>query len=123
MADRADAADALGDQRHLEEHAAFAELLEAAELVDVKDRLFHLALVVEVHADLGVPFDAGYGLNHYFLCHTSPSMPVQEFALDLGHAAVRQLGEHVEDRIRARRAAGQVDVHRHDRVDRAGSPA
>ena len=82
MADRADAADALGDQRHLEEHAAFAELLEAAELVDVEDRPLDLALVVQVHGDLGVPLDAGYGLNHDFLCHTSLlAMPVQEFAL------------------------------------------
>ena len=57
MADRADAADALGDQRHLEEHPAFAELLEAAELVDVENRFLDLTLVIQMDCDLGVPFD------------------------------------------------------------------
>ena len=69
MADRADAADALGDQRHLEEHPAFAELLEAAELVDVEDRLLDLALVVQMDDDLGVAFDARDGLDDDFLAH------------------------------------------------------
>ena len=42
VADRADAADAGGDDRHLAEGAALAELLEAAELGDVEAGVGHL---------------------------------------------------------------------------------
>ena len=59
MADRADAADARHDRRHLVERAALAELLEAAELGDVEVGVGDLAGVVEVDGDLGVALDAG----------------------------------------------------------------
>ena len=59
VADRADAAGAGGDRRHLPEHPALAELLEAAELDDVELGVADLAVVVEEDADLGVTLDAG----------------------------------------------------------------
>jgi len=67
MADRADAADALGDLGHFEVGAAFAELFQAAELVHVQEGLLDLAPVVEVDRDAGVALDAGDGFNGYFL--------------------------------------------------------
>ena len=72
MADRANAADALGDQRHLEEHAPFAELLEAAEFVDVENGPLHLARIVQVHTHFGVTLDTRHGLDHNLLSHCSP---------------------------------------------------
>ena len=45
------------------ERAAFAELLEAAELGDVEVRVLDLALLVQVDRDLGVAFDAGDGID------------------------------------------------------------
>ena len=51
-------------RRHLGERPAFAEFLEAAELGDVKVRVFDAAIVVEVQRDLGVPFDAGHRVDH-----------------------------------------------------------
>ena len=52
VADRADAADARGDRRHLVERPALAELLEAAQLRDVERRVGDLAVVVEMDRDL-----------------------------------------------------------------------
>ena len=60
VADRADAADSFGDQRHLVKHPAFTEFLEAAEFVDVKPRLRNVARVVKVDGDFRVTFDAGH---------------------------------------------------------------
>ncbi len=70
MADRANAADARGDGGHFEIHAAFAELFEAAEFVDVQVGVFDRAIIVQVDGDLGVAFDAGYGFNRDFLCQS-----------------------------------------------------
>ena len=63
VADRTDAADARGDARHFGEGPAFAELLEAAELDHVEARVGHVAIVIELERDLGVPLDAGHGLD------------------------------------------------------------
>ena len=58
VADRADAADARHQRRHLVKRAALAQLLEAAELGDVKAGFLDPAIVVQVKRDLGVAFDA-----------------------------------------------------------------
>ncbi len=59
MADRADAADARHQRRHLVKRAAFAKLLEAAELRDVKSRVLDASVFVQMKRDLGVALDAG----------------------------------------------------------------
>ena len=61
VADRADAADAGRDLGHLVVHPALAELLEAPELLHVKERAVHLTRIVQMDGDLGVPLDAGHG--------------------------------------------------------------
>ena len=72
VADRADAADARHQRRHLVERPAFAELFEAAELGHVKAGVLDAAIFVEVERDLGVPFDAGDRIDHdAFSCFTS----------------------------------------------------
>ena len=58
VADRADAADARHQRRHLVKRPAFAQLLEAAELGDVKAGFFDPAVFVQVKRDLGMAFDA-----------------------------------------------------------------
>ena len=59
VADRADAADARGDGRHLVVRAALGELLEAAHLRDVELRAGDLAVVVQMDGDLGVALRCG----------------------------------------------------------------
>ena len=63
MADRADAADARGDGRHLVIGPALGEFLEAAHLGDVELRFGDAARVVQEDIDLGVAFDAGDGVE------------------------------------------------------------
>ena len=58
--DRADAADARRECRHLVERPALGELLEAAHLGYMKVRVLHLALGVQLDRDLAVSFEAGY---------------------------------------------------------------
>ena len=60
MTDRADAADAGGNGRHLPEGSADAEGLETAELLHLQAGFRHLAGIVQADADAGVTFDAGY---------------------------------------------------------------
>ena len=59
MADRADAADARHQRRHLVKRTALAELLEAAELGDVEARVLDPPVFVQMQRDLGMAFDAG----------------------------------------------------------------
>jgi hypothetical protein len=63
MADRANAADARGDRRHLVEGPPLGEFLEAANLRDVERRLGDLAFVVKMDRDLGVTLDARDGVD------------------------------------------------------------
>ena len=63
VADRADAADALGDAGHFGVGPAFAEFLEAAKFDDVELGVGHVAGVVHENADLGVALDAGHRIN------------------------------------------------------------
>ena len=63
MAYRADAAQALDDDRHLPVQPPVDETLEAAELDDVQPRLVHLVVAVEVNCHLAVSFDAGHRRN------------------------------------------------------------
>ena len=58
MADRTNAADARHQGWHLIKRTAFAQLLEAAKLCDVKPGILNAAVFVEVKRDLGMPFDA-----------------------------------------------------------------
>ena len=71
---RADAADARHQRRHFVERPSFAELFEAAELGHVEVRILHLALVVELNRDLGVPFDAGDGIDDDWFASRSPRL-------------------------------------------------
>ena len=71
---RADAADAVGEQRHLFHRAADAEPLEAAQLGDLEVGVGHVALVVQEDLDLAVAFQAGDGIDRDSLCHVTPSL-------------------------------------------------
>ena len=59
VADRADAAEPLDEDRGLPVGPALDEALEAAELDDVEAGLGHLAGVVELDGDLAVALDPG----------------------------------------------------------------
>jgi len=63
VADGTDAADARGDPGHLVERPAFGELLEAANLRDMKLGARHLAVFAEMNRDLGMAFDASYRID------------------------------------------------------------
>jgi hypothetical protein len=63
VADRADAAQPLHDDRHLPVGPAEDEPLEAAELDDVQPRLRPPRALVHVDGDLAVPLDAGQRLD------------------------------------------------------------
>ena len=109
MADRADAADARGDRRHLVKRPAFGELLEAAHLGDVELRVGDLARVVEIDRDLGVAFDARtcgivtvfmvgllvHGVARFVaICRPTRTSLWSQFR----HAALHQLSQHEQDR-------------------------
>ena len=80
MRDRADAADARHQAGHLVERPALAEALEAAHLRDVKVRVLHLALVVELDGDLAVAFKARYRIDGDGLAHKSCSESLERSA-------------------------------------------
>ena len=75
MADGTDAADARGNARHFVEWPAFGELLEAADLRDLKIRIGHFAIVVQLDGDLGVAFNAAYRFNRDRLHENSFGSP------------------------------------------------
>ena len=56
---RADAADAVGDHRHLLGLPADAELLEAAQLRNLEVGFGDIAVIVEEDLDAAVPFQPG----------------------------------------------------------------
>jgi hypothetical protein len=73
MADRADAADARGDEGISKTMRPSQNFSKAAEFVDVHVGPLDLAGIVHVDGDLGVAFNPGYGFNRYFLCcHSLP---------------------------------------------------
>ena len=78
--------------------------------------------VVEVDGDLGVPLDAGHGVDDDLAGH---SLGLQ-FSAEAGavrgvrHAPLQQLDERAVDEVGRRRAAGQEDVDLDDLVDRHG---
>ena len=49
--------------RHFVEWPAFAELLEAAKLSNVKARIFHSPLFIQMQCDFGMALDAGYWVD------------------------------------------------------------
>src|SRR5579864_4682741 len=63
MAHREDSANARHERWHLGKRPAFAEFFEAAELRDVKLRVVHLALLVQVQRDFRVALDAGHRVD------------------------------------------------------------
>ena len=91
MRDRADAADARHEAGHFVERAAFAEALKTADLRDVKVRVFHLTLAVELDGDLAVAFKAGYRIDGDGLAHNSSSKAGQR--RNIQRPAVHQRGE------------------------------
>ena len=74
--DRANAADARHQARHLVERAAFGELLKAAHLRHVEVRVLHLALAVQLDGDLAVSFQARYGIDGDRLAHKLTASPI-----------------------------------------------
>src|ERR1700755_1442694 len=69
MRDGADPADVRRQGRHLIEGAALRELLEPTHLRNMKLRVFHLALRVQIDRDLAVSFEAGYRIDRGGLAH------------------------------------------------------
>ena len=63
VADRADAADARHESRHLGEGPTLAKLLKPAKLRHVKAGVFDAAMIVEMQGNLRVPFDPGYRID------------------------------------------------------------
>src|SRR5271165_4568091 len=63
VADGANAADARGDPRHLVKWAALRELFKTADLCHLEPRVSHVARVVQLNGDLGVPFETAYRFN------------------------------------------------------------
>ena len=68
----ADAADAVGDARHLLGRPADAELLEAAQLRDLEVGVRDVALSFEEDLDLAVTFEARDGINGDLLHRAAP---------------------------------------------------
>lgn len=71
----ADAADAVGDARHLFGRAADAELLEAAQFGDLEVGIGHVARFVEEDLDFAVPFQPGDGVDGN-AGHDAPPWPL-----------------------------------------------
>ena len=71
MAHRTDAADPRRDAGHFIVGTALAEFFKAAKLHDMELGVGDVAFIVEKDADLGVPFDAGHGINEDAFCHDS----------------------------------------------------
>ncbi len=69
-----DAADAVGDARHLFRGPPHAELLEAAQFGDLEVGVGDIALVVEEDLDLAVSFQAGDGIDSDAF-HNTASLP------------------------------------------------
>ena len=99
VAHRADAADARHEAGHFVERAPLADLFEAPELGDVELGRFHRARIVQIDGDLGVPFDAGHGMNHDAFGHLSKP------PLRRRRAAFQQAHDKFVNRFRRRRAA------------------
>src|SRR5580704_16306544 len=71
--DRADAADARSQARHLVERPALREFFEATYLGYMKVRVFYFALRVQLDRDLAMSFEAGYRVDRDGLRHNSNS--------------------------------------------------
>ena len=95
MAYRADAADALHDERQLVERAALAELLEAAKLRKVKAGVLDVPLVIQVNCYFRVPLDAGYRRYYDILLHRL--LLLSEPVSDLRHTPLQQLAYNFMD--------------------------
>ena len=89
VADRADAADAGHERRHLVERAALAQLLEAAQLRDVELGVAHAARVVELQGDPGVTLDAGDRVDRrwWSACRSHRPKRVEPFTTGMRPAA------------------------------------
>ena len=112
VAHRADAAGAAGQRGHFAERPAFAEFLESAELGDVKLRVLHFAIVIELDGDLRVALDAGYGVDEN-LFWTWGLCSEMGFAGEIGHPAREQFRQDKVDGVSLRRASGDEQVHLH----------
>ena len=107
VAHRTDAAGTRRDLGHFVEHPPFAELLEATELLDVEEGILHLALIIQMYRNLGVPFDSGHRRNRNFLCHRLPPKAptltihpiLQDVAFQLGRTSRQQLGQNKPDGV------------------------
>ena len=119
VADRADAANARGDRRHLVERAALDEFFESADLGDVQLRIGDDSLVIEVDVDFGVSLDAGDGINGDFP-HGRSRLSKFHFRTQIRHAPFEELVEHKGDGFGRGRAAGYMEVDFDALVNRHG---
>ncbi len=105
MADRADAAETLDDDRHLPQKPTVDEAFKAAEFDDVKARFLDLIVGAHVDRHLAVSFDAGdgrnldqAGLSHARLLSVEPDV--------MGVEAVKPPGEQTDERVVDQHADG-----------------
>ncbi len=119
MAHRANAAGASGQRRHFAEGAAFAEFFESAELGDVELRVLHFTIVVEMDRDLGMPLDAGDGVDENGFRHGDYA-PKWVFPVRSGMRPASEFGKDKENRVGFRRASRDEHVDLHDFVHGPG---
>ena len=63
MTDRADSADPLGDDRHFLNGTPLTKPLKSPELGDMKLRIRHITVLIQMNDDFTVAFNAGDRIN------------------------------------------------------------
>src|SRR5664279_6170245 len=91
MADRADAADARHQRRHLIKRAALAKFLKPAELGDMEVGFLDVARLVQMERDFGVTLNPGHRVDHNGL----PWHNLSEFGCRVGNFPFEQIAEPV----------------------------
>src|SRR5689334_20980700 len=76
MADRTNAADTRHQCRHLLKRPAVAERFEASNLGHMKVRIPHFAVLTQLDGDLGMSFDASYGIDPQGRHRVTPSLQI-----------------------------------------------
>ena len=119
VADRADAAEPLDEDRGLPVGPALDEALEAAELDDVEAGLGHLAGVVQPDGDLAVAFDPGDGFDRDLSTHgRSLSVEFDQVVGQVDGPALDERGHRLPDEVGRGGASRQEGVDLDDLVAR-----
>ncbi len=120
MADTADTADSLHEDRRLPVRVTLDEPLVAAELDHVQLGIGDVVVVIEFDDHLPMSLDAGDRIDHDRLRHARCPLISRTGSVSwqIHRAPVDQILEHVEDRVGTRRATRQEIVHVHDLVAR-----